>query len=255
MTADQLTVAVAQTISVPGAVEENARRSALLVERYLEKGVRLMVFPELSLVDYELNQFDDPAVWVTDDDPRLDPLRERCRESSVWAVVGAGVRTGDGRRLLAALVVDADGGVTVHGKENLHGLEREVFEAPGQPQPLVDIAGWPAAVAVCYDAAVPAHAQAAADAGAELYIVSSWYDAHEFDRMNIHLAARAMDHRMYVLGANYARAALRDTCGGSGTWGPDGVCELRAGFSVQVMVADLDHARLAELRSVDQALT
>lgn len=255
MTADQLTVAVAQTISVPGAVDENARRSALLIERYLEKGVRLMVFPELSLVDYELNQFDDPAVWVTPDDPRLDPLRDRCRESSVWAVVGAGVHSSDGRRLLASLVVDADGGLTVHGKEHLHGLEREVFEPPAGPQPLVDIAGWRAAVAVCYDAAVPAHAQAAADAGAELYLVSSWYDAHEFDRMNIHLAARAMDHRMYALGANYARAALRDTCGGSGIWGPDGVCELRAGFSVQVMVADLDHARLADLRTVDRDLT
>ncbi len=255
MTTSPLTVAVAQSISVPGAVEENARRAALLIERYVERGVRLIVFPELSLVDYELEQFADPAVWVTDDDPRLDPLRDGCRTSGCCAVVGAGVRTGDGRRLLASLYVDATGGVTVHGKTNLHGVEREVFEAPGELQPLVDVAGWPAALAVCYDAAVPAHAQAAADAGAELYLVSSWYDAPEYDRMNIHLASRAMDHRMYALGVNHARAPRRDSCGGSGIWGPDGTCELRAGYSVQVIVADLDHDRLVELRTIDRDLT
>ena len=255
MTTSPLTVAVAQSISVPGAVDENARRAALLIERYLERGVRLIVFPELSLVDYELDQFADPAVWVTDDDPRLDPLRERCRESSCWAVVGAGFRTGDGRRLLASLLVDDTGGVVVHGKENLHGVEREIFDTPVEPQPLVDVAGWSAALAVCYDAAVPAHAQAAADAGAELYLVSSWYDAPEYERMNIHLASRAMDHRMYALGANHARAPRRDSCGGSGIWAPDGTCELRAGYSVQVMVAELDHDRLVELRAADRGAT
>jgi 5-aminopentanamidase len=252
--AQPLTVAVAQSTSVPGSVEENARRSALLVSRYEERGVRLMVFPELSLVDYELGQFERPEVWVSDDDPRLDPLREQCRASAAWAVVGAGILTGDARRLLASIVVDDSGELSVHGKINLHGAERAVFE-PGGPIELVDIGGWRAAMAVCYDAAVAGHAQAAADAGAELYLVSCWYDAPEHERMGIHLASRAMDHRMFSLGANYARAAQRDTCGGSGIWGPDGSCELRAGVSVQVIVADLDRSWLQALRQADHAAT
>lgn len=248
-----MTVAVAQSISVRGDVAENARRSALLLERYQEKGVRLMVFPELSLVDYDLAQFEDPAMWLGDDDARLDPLRDRCRESGVWTVVGAGVRTADGRRLLASVLIDADGGLTVHGKSHLHGPEREVFEAEVD-QPLVEVAGWPTALAVCYDAAVPRHAQAAADAGAELYVVSSWYDGGEYDRMGTHLASRAMDHRMFAVGANHARG-LNDSCGGSGVWGPDGACALRAAFSVQVIVADIDHSALVALREADRAAT
>jgi 5-aminopentanamidase len=254
MTAAKLTVAVAQSSSMAGKVEGNAARFAVLVSRCAERGARLVVFPELSLVDYELSLFSQPQVWLRPDDARLDPLREQCRASAINAVVGAGVRAADGRKLLASLVVTDSGDIAVHGKVHLHGPERELFD-PGGPNVLFDIDGWSTALAVCYDAAVPAHAAAAAGAGADLYLVSSYYDSSEHDRMGIHLASRAMDHRMYALGANHARTPTRDSCGGSGIWGPDGSCERRARYSVEVMMGDLDRSLMVDLRQRDAEAT
>jgi predicted amidohydrolase len=255
MTAAQLTVAVAQSSSVPGKVEDNAARFAVLVGRCAERGARLVVFPELSLIDYDLSQLGRPELWLSPDDARLDSLRDQCRASATNAVVGAGVLAADGRRLLASLVVTQGGDVRVHGKTHLHGPEREVFDPGGPSHDLLDIDGWSAALAVCYDVAVPAHAQSAADAGADLYVVSSYYESQGHERMGIHLASRAMDHRMYALGSNHARTPSRDSCGGSGIWGPDGSCERRAGYSVEVMMGHLEHDLITDLRRHDATAT
>ncbi|MGF1600352.1 MAG: carbon-nitrogen hydrolase family protein [Acidimicrobiales bacterium] len=252
MTTTPLTVAVAQAASsASGDVAITVSRSALLATRSAQRGARLVVFPELSLVDYDLEVLSRPDAWFSDDDARLDPLREACRADRVWAVVGAPVRSADGRRSLAAVIVAGDGEVLIHPKVHLRGPERDLFDPgdpdyPAGPDDLLDIDGWPAAVAVCADASVPGHAQRAAEAGAALYVVSSYYGPGEHERMGVHMAARAMDHRMFTLCANHARTPSRDSCGGSGIWGPDGHCDWRAGFGVETLTEELDpHHRLA----------
>jgi 5-aminopentanamidase len=251
---DELCVAAVQPMPVRGSVEDNVGRSAQMVARAADRGARLTVFPELSLVGYDLDRLAAPELWLQADDSRLDPLRDQCRTSATHTVVGAPVRAPDGRPLIASLFIDSLGELSVHGKVHLHGPEWTMFE-PGGPNAPVDVDGWRAALAVCYDAAVPAHAQQAAEAGAELYLVSSWYAGQEYERMGIHLAARAMDHRMFAVGANYARSPDFDSCGGSGIWGPDGACERRASFSVEVVLGYVSRNHMLSLRRTDRDAT
>jgi predicted amidohydrolase len=244
---DALTVAVAQTISAPGDVTANAKLAAQAVPEAQDAGAQLLIFPELSLVGYDLGLLGDPSVWVTLDDPRLDPLRR----PPLTTVVGAPYRAGDGTPLLAALVFHPDGGVAVHGKRHLHGPERDHFR-PGAASDPFWLNGWRVALAICYDAGVPAHAQDAADRGAEVYAASVLYTREEVRRFDLHFAARAMDHRMYAVAANHAGTGPGwESCGGSGVWHPDGRRLAQAGTEPSILTWTLSRSELSGLRERD----
>lgn len=48
-----LTLAAAQTISIPGDVPANIQRHLAFMQAAAQQGVQLLVFPELSLTGYE----------------------------------------------------------------------------------------------------------------------------------------------------------------------------------------------------------
>jgi predicted amidohydrolase len=246
-----LIVALAQISSEPGDVAANARAAAALVLAAAESGAKLLMFPELSLVGYDLDLFDDPATWVTEDDPRLDVVRQAVQDCGVTAVVGAAYREADSRAWIASLVLRPEGSILAHGKQNLHGREREVFQPGGQGQ-LLDVDGWQVALAICYDAGVPAHAEEAARNGAEVYAGSVLYTLAETRRLDIHFAARAMDHRMFAVAANYAGAGPGwVSCGGSGAWHPDGTRLTQAATGPGLFTAALSRSELQALRDRD----
>jgi predicted amidohydrolase len=244
---ETLTVTVAQTASAPGDVGGNVNAAAQIALQAADAGAELLIFPELSLIGYDLGLLGDPSVWVTLDDPRLDPLRE----PPMATVVGAPYRAEDGAHLLASLVFRPDGEVAVHGKRHLHGPEREHFQ-PGRPADPFRLNGWRVALAICYDAGVPAHAQDAAGRGAEVYAASVLYTQEEVRRFDLHFAARAMDHRMYALAANHAgNGPGWESCGGSGVWHPDGRRLVQAGTEPALVTWTLSRAELASLRERD----
>jgi predicted amidohydrolase len=219
-----LPVAAVQYTPVPRDLPANVAATAVAVTPALAGGARLVVLPEMSLVGYDLAQLDDPAVWTSAADPRLDPLRDLARDAGATLVVGAPWRDADGTPRLASLVLGPDGSCTVAAKVHLHGREVEHF-VPGDAATTVDVDGWRVALAVCFDAANPPHAAAAAAAGADLYAVSALYATGEEPRVDTHLAGTAARHGLPTLLANLGGVAADrswTSCGLSGTWGADG---------------------------------
>ncbi|MGV9304179.1 carbon-nitrogen hydrolase family protein [Nonomuraea sp. NPDC003727] len=251
MSQETLIVAVAQTSARLGDVTANAHAAAASIPVAVESGAKLLIFPELSLVGYDLDLLDDPAAWVTEDDPRLDVVRQAARDCGVTAVVGAAYRRADGTAWIASLAVRPDGSIHAYGKQNLHGRERDLFQ-PGEPGALLDVDGWRVALAICYDAGVPAHAEDAVRRGAEVYAGSVLYTLAEARRLDLHFGARAMDHRMFAIAANHAGTGPGwVSCGGSGVWHPDGTRLTQAATGPGLVTAALSRGELLALRDRD----
>lgn len=244
-----LTVTAVQYRALEGGTAGNVPEHVGLIEDADSHGARLVVFPELSLTGYDLQLLADGDQWLTRGDSRLDPIREICRQTGITAVVGAALREADGKPRLASVVLHPDGTADVGFKTHLHGDETSLFSAGPGPA-VLEIDGWKIALAICFDAAHPAHSGTAADAGADVYAVSALYTEGEGHRLGLHLGARAMDNRMYTLLANLGgRTALGQSCGLSGFWGPDGLpMQHASGTGTEVVTAVLRRGPLERYR-------
>lgn len=124
-----LTLAAAQSISIAGDLPGNIARHQAFIRIAAERGVQLLVFPELSLTGYEPALAAELALLPQS--PLLQPLRDLARELGVTAVVGMPILlSAEGPLLIGALVLAADGSLAVYSKQHLHAGEEQVF-SPG----------------------------------------------------------------------------------------------------------------------------
>ena len=244
-----LTVSAIQYQALDGGILPNAMEHVRLIEDAESHGARLAVFPELSLTGYNLALLESPDSWLVQDDKRLDALRDICRRTGITAVVGGAYREPGGTPRLASLAIHPDGATETAFKTHLHGQEKDTFVA-GSGASLLELDGWTIGLAICFDAAVPAHSTGAAEAGADAYAVSAVYTLDEDRRLELHLGARAMDNRMFGILANLGGTTTRGpSCGLSGFWGPDGLrMKKAAGTGTEVVTATLHRSALQKFR-------
>jgi predicted amidohydrolase len=248
--ANSLRLALAQTSSLPGDVEANARTAARLVAEAASRGAQLVVFPELFMTGYELRLLEArPGAWLEAGDARLDPVRRACEAHGMTVVLGAALRTSTGERKIAAPVIGPRGDVALSLKEHVHSSEAAVFGA-GSPCAPFEVQGWRVAIGICFDASKPSHAERAARDGADLYVASSFYWEGEERRLDLHMGARAMDNRVFTGLANHAgMTGGVASCGLSGAWGPSGEVLTRAeGAEEALVVVELDARELRRYR-------
>jgi predicted amidohydrolase len=216
-------IAAAQLTSVPGDVEANVAAHVDLVHAAAGRDARLVAFPELSLTGYELARIEaEPALTLTADDPRLDPLKQACAAADVTAVVGLPMPTADGGRQLCALAIRPDGTLVRGAKTFLHGVENDVFTAGDGPT-LLTHEDRTLALAVCADASHPEHARAAAAAGAEVYVCGAIFSRGTEQRREDQAEGRSSETGMaLVFALTTGKAGPYDTDGGSGVWDSHG---------------------------------
>lgn len=219
MAPDLPLVAAIQSISIKGDVAANVARHVALASRAAEFGVRLALFPELSLTGYEPEIAGASA--LRGDDARLAPLAALAQRSGMIIVAGAPLRI-DGALYIGALSFLPDGQVAEYTKQHLHVGEQAVFAA-GRGGAVLDVDAIPVALAVCADFTHASHAQAAATAGARLYAASVLVSPGGYAKDGAILQGHAVRHAMPVLMANHGgptggwqsagRSALWDECG------------------------------------------
>lgn len=195
-------LAVAQPRAVAGDIAANVQRHLTYMKLASEQGAGFLMFPELSLTGYEPTLASDLA--MTEDDPRLQPLRDMARTLGIVTVVGAPVRSlADGTLLIAAFIFHEDGRQSVHVKQHLHSGEASVF-SPGTGGVPVDIGRERLSLAICADFSQATHAHQAAQAGATVYAVSALISGAGYGDDADLLRGYARGHQMAVLMANYA---------------------------------------------------
>jgi len=232
---------------VPGEIERNVATCVRLIGEADARGAAVVVFPELFLCCYDLSRLrEEPdRCDLSADDPRLEPVREACREGSIATVVSGSLLDG-GDRTISALVVDGDGEIVArYDNQHLDREETGLFRS-GREGCTFELGGWRLALGICYDATFPEHARAAALAGAHAYLCPS---SHE--RRSVVHAARAFENTMYVVLSNHlGEADGRQLCGHSAVYDPEGTLLADAGPSEEgLAVADFDPDVLAAIRT------
>jgi predicted amidohydrolase len=233
-------LAAAQTVPHAGDVTANVAEHLRLLELAVSAGVQLLVFPELSLTGYELELA--ASLAFSADDARLAPLRAFVDAHNVTAVVGAPVQL-DEQKHIGAFVL-APGTQAIYTKQHLGAFSAAVNPGgsvpppepslfrPGTQDPLVDFAGRHGALAICADTGRAAHAQAAADRGATLYLAGMFIIPADVDAEHAQLQRYAHGHRMLVLAANYGGpTGGLDAAGRSAIWSPGGALLVELGRS------------------------
>ncbi|MFF7436711.1 nitrilase-related carbon-nitrogen hydrolase [Streptomyces sp. NPDC008122] len=216
-------VAATQFTPVAGDIDANVRTIAGLVRAAGAEGARVVVFAELCLTGYEPSLIrDTPGLVLTEDDPRLEPVREACRAAGAAAVVNGPVRNGGSGAGITTLVIGPDGSLlTRYDKQHLYGVEAEAFE-PGAADGRFTLDGVRFALATCYDNRFPELAERAAADNCTVYLASSVLGADN-DSFEKVYPVRARDFGLYVvlgnvLGPNEDGVGT----GRAGAWGPDG---------------------------------
>lgn len=233
-----LVIAAAQTISVPGDVSRNVANHLRFATTAAEQGVRLLVFPELSLTGYEPALARSSVVGAGS--ALLDPLRRIAADADMTLVVGAPVLGDGGELLIAALVVHADGSVSIHTKEHLHPGEEAVFTA-GSGGPVLPIKlpieDARVALAICADTTHPEHAASAAARGANVYAAGVLITESGYGPDTAQLTTYAREHRMVVLMANHGgETGGWKPAGKSAIWSEDGRVVAACGGTGEVLV-------------------
>ncbi|AZE54490.1 Hydrolase, carbon-nitrogen family [Pseudomonas synxantha] len=216
-----LTLAAAQTLSIPGDVAANIQRHLVMMQAAAEHGVQWLVFPELSLTGYEPFLAADLAIAPESD--VLAPLREMARELRLTAVVGMPVRLApQAGVMIGALVLGADGSVSVYTKQHLHAGEELAFAA-GQGGEILRWEDERIALAVCADFSHSSHPRQAVESGATVYAAGVLISEGGYAADSALLQGYAAEHGMLVLMANHGGPSGGWTCAGrSAVWTADG---------------------------------
>ncbi|MFF2776498.1 carbon-nitrogen hydrolase family protein [Streptomyces sp. NPDC058052] len=217
-------LAAAQFAPLAGDVDANVRTIAGLVREAGAAGARVVVFAELSLTGYDTALIrENPSLVLTEDDPRLEPVRAACRAAGAAAVVNGPVRGGGALPGLTTLVIGPDGSTLArYDKRHLyHGPERDTFTA-GTADGRFVLDGLRFALATCYDNRFPEPAGRAAADGCSVYLASSMLDAAN-DSFETVYPVRARDFGLFVaLGNSLGPSEVGEGGGRAGVWGPDG---------------------------------
>ena len=196
----RFTLAAAQYPAAAADIACNLERHLEFIAQAADRQVQLLVFPELSLSGYELAEA--PALALTLDDPRLQPLSAAARARQMTIIVGAPLRSGPALHI-AALIFHPSGALATYTKQHLHGAEQQYF-SPGVGGSLLAMHQQRIALAICADTSQPAHASAAAQAGAHIYAAGVLISEAGYAKDSAVLAGYARRYGMLTLMANHA---------------------------------------------------
>jgi len=248
-----------------GDKSENLEHLEALAGRAAARGARLVVAPEVFL--WRGPQAQEPEIAEPIPGPVTERLAAIARRLAIYFVAGSFLeRRGDGRPWNTSLLFAPDGSLLASYRK-IHLFDVDIAgqvsvresdtRAAGTEPVLAQTDLGAIGLTICYDLRFPALYRALAEAGAEILSVPSAFtrttgQAH----WHILLRARAIETGCFVI----APAQTGDHAEGRKTYGhslivdPWGVVLADGGEEVGIITADIDLARVAEVRAMVPSL-
>jgi predicted amidohydrolase len=236
----------------------------------------LLVMPEYASMELtSLLSADDQATLDTQlaaiqpfATPYLAALADAARTHDITIVGGSFPERVDGAFYNRLRVFAPTNDPVLVEKLQMTRFERERWGITGgTAQAVIELGAMRLGVAICYDAEFPLIARRLADAGANVIAVPSCTDGLAgYHRVRVASAARALENQCYVVQAPTVglapwSIAVDENVGAAGVFAPcdrgfpdDGVIALGTLNASQIVIADLDLARVDEVRRDGQVL-
>jgi predicted amidohydrolase len=245
----------------------NIAAVSALVREARERGADLITLPEVVAMMEPNRQLVVEKAFDEGDHPALAAFRDLARGTGVWLLAGSlTVRAPAGKVANRSILLDPDGRIAgrydkIHMFDvDLAGGERyreSDTYVPGRETRVAPTPWGGLGMTVCYDVRFPALYRDLALAGADFLSVPSAFTrptgtAH----WSVLLRARAIETGCFV----FAPAQCGEHAGGRKTYGhslivdPWGAVLAEAGETVGVIVAEIDPARVAEVRAAVPSL-
>jgi N-carbamoylputrescine amidase len=231
-----------------GNYEKNLESTLNFITIALKKGASLIVFPEMNLTGYVVNDdIHTIARPVTED--MLTLFKRMAQTSNVTLLVGLAEKAPDKRIYASHFIFKPDGSSDVYRKIHISPFEKKYYSA-GNTISVFKTSGLMFGIQLCYDAHFPELSLAMALKQADVIFIPHasprGSSQEKYDSWVRHLRARAFDNGVYI-------AALNQTGdNGKGLLFP-GLC-LFIGPDGHVAYKSIDNAEGVHLISIEKTL-
>jgi predicted amidohydrolase len=235
---------------VSGEPRKNMVRAEAMLNEAASKGAQAALLPELWTTGYALDRFKELAVECGP--MTLEFLRGEARRLNMAIVGGSFPVARDGGVYSTCYVIGPDGEVlSEYSKEHLFPLLREPeYLRPGTPGLVASTPLGKWATLICFDIRYPESARQLAYRDARVLWVPAEWPAKRLEHWRTLLRARAIENQLFVVAANRCGTGDATEWGGHSTViDPWGAILAEAGGEEAVLVADLEMARVDEVRS------
>jgi predicted amidohydrolase len=212
-------ICAAQPKPIKGDIQANIESHKRFINLALVNDADLIIFPELSLTGYEPTLAKQLA--TTPDDGRLNEFQTISTANQI--TIGVGIPTINHPRPTISMVIFQPNQPRItYFKQHIHADEEPYFVNGRSPTNLISH-NPTIALAICYEIAVPQHAQAAHDNGAEIYLASVAKTINGIEPARKRLSEIARIYSMTVIMSNCVGLADGQQCAGkSSIWNNKG---------------------------------
>lgn len=210
-------IALAQVQSSKGAINHNIIHHSRFISHASSQQADLIVFPELSVTNYEPNLAERLA--VRKEDEIFDPIQKLSDQNNIIVALGMPLKVTDGVQI-AMIIFQPNKEPISYSKQMLHADE-EPFFVKGHNQVYLELAGEKIAFGICYETMHESHLAQTKRDGANIYIASVAKSQNGVVRANEHYQNMAAQYQLPVLMCN-AIGSTDDfvSFGSSGVWLP-----------------------------------
>lgn len=161
-------ICIAQTKSNKGDVQGNMENHLEFVERAIKLEADFIIFPELSVTNYEPELAEELATDIESN--IFSPFQEISNKNEITIGIGMPTRSTDGINI-SMLIFQPKTKRMAYSKQLLHSDELPYFVC-GKNQTFLTIDGIKIAIGICYETLQAEHFLNAINQGADIYIAS-----------------------------------------------------------------------------------
>ena len=161
-------ICIAQTKSEKGNVQRNFENHLEFVGRAIKLKADLIIFPELSITNYEPELAKELATEIKRN--IFNPFQDLSDINQITIGIGMPTKTIDGINI-SMLIFQHKKEIIAYSKQMLHSDELPYFVC-GNNQTILNIKGTKIAIGICYETLQREHFLNAKKQGAEIYIAS-----------------------------------------------------------------------------------